>query len=133
MVSRERRKGFRFPTKRISCSTTYLYKSDHSRHLELALAAFCRISCTVAPRRLPTTPVNSASGIPAACTLRLDPGRSQLLDILYAADGVAHSIDSHIFLVLILDVFSIGGLKGLEVLKDFSRPSILNEGARAAR
>jgi hypothetical protein len=79
------------------------------------------------------TPVNSASGIAAACTLRLDPGRSQLLDILYAADGVAHSIDSHIFLILILDVFSIGGLKGLEVLKDFSRPSILNEGARAAR
>jgi len=58
------------------------------------------------------TPVNSASGITAACTLRLDPGRSQLLDILYAADGVAHSIDSHTFLVLILDVFSIGGLKG---------------------
>ena len=65
------------------------------------------------------TPVNAASGIAAACTLRLDPGRSQLLDILYAADGVAHSIDSHIFLVLILDVFSIGGLKGLEVLGIF--------------
>jgi hypothetical protein len=66
----------------------------------------------VLPRRLPMTAVNSASGIAAACTLRLDPGRSQLLNILYAADGVAHSIDSHIFLVLILDVFSLGGLKG---------------------
>jgi hypothetical protein len=41
------------------------------------------------------------------------PRCRQLLDIVQASDRIAHGIDRHVFFVLIVDVFAIGGLERL--------------------
>src|SRR5262245_31360623 len=43
----------------------------------------------------------------------VNPWRRQGLYILQPSDSVAHRIYSHVFFVLVLDIFAIGGLEGL--------------------
>src|SRR5262249_2910938 len=43
----------------------------------------------------------------------VNPWRRQALYILQPSDGVAHRIYGHVFGVLVLDIFAIGGLEGL--------------------
>src|SRR5262249_16908523 len=43
----------------------------------------------------------------------VDPWRRQALYILQPSDSVAHRIHSHVFVVLVLDIFAIGSLEGL--------------------
>jgi len=67
------------------------------------------VAANLAPRRLPITPVNSASGNAAACTLQtVQPRQGQLLNVFYATLPHRARLDSHIFFVLVVDVFTIG-------------------------
>src|SRR5580692_5598267 len=43
----------------------------------------------------------------------VQPRQSQLLNVFYTPYRIVHSLDSHIFFVLVVDVFTIGSLERL--------------------
>ena len=97
----------------ISSSGIWVWRNS-SRPPNRAMVRQALLRPKRAPRRLPMTAANSASGRVGGVQLQgVDPLDRQLLVVLGLAHGVPHGVHGGVLLALLADVFGVGRLVGL--------------------